>query len=412
MSISFIPVVTEQGSPVWREVRIALGLSVGAALALGLSRFAYGLLLPPMRTDLGWTYVEAGALNTANGAGYIVGALVAASTASRWGMARIFLTGFAVSVLVLFLTAETRSFALLFVLRTLGGISTALTFILGAGLTAAICPAQEPRRRGTLVGLYMAGVGVGILLAGAAIPVLLETGEQRWPAGWAALGLMAAAGFPFAWRAARQVSEPAGGSMARLKAREFRQVAPTLAAYTLFGAGYVGYMTFVIALLRNQGSTSEQMTWFWLTLGLVATVTTLVWGRALGDFHKGRGPALVYTTSMLGTLPLLLSTDPVAMLLSAVLFGGSFLAGPAAMTIVVQRQLPPSSWTAALSLMTVGFASGQTVGPILAGAISDATGRIEEGFWVSAVLLGVAACVSLVQRPPAQETVSLPRDAR
>jgi hypothetical protein len=34
-----------------------------------------GLLLPPMRADLGWTYVEAGALNTANGAGYIVGAL-------------------------------------------------------------------------------------------------------------------------------------------------------------------------------------------------------------------------------------------------------------------------------------------------------------------------------------------------
>jgi hypothetical protein len=30
-----------------------------------------------MRTDLGWSYVQAGALNTANGAGYVVGALVA-----------------------------------------------------------------------------------------------------------------------------------------------------------------------------------------------------------------------------------------------------------------------------------------------------------------------------------------------
>ena len=56
-----------------REVLIALGLSAGAAVALGFSRFAYGLLLPPMRADLGWSYAEAGALNTANGAGYIVG---------------------------------------------------------------------------------------------------------------------------------------------------------------------------------------------------------------------------------------------------------------------------------------------------------------------------------------------------
>ena len=85
-------------SDVWREVFTALGLSTGAAVALGFSRFAYALLLPPMRADLGWTYVEAGALNTANGAGYIVGALVAAWAARRWGTARAFLAGFWVSL--------------------------------------------------------------------------------------------------------------------------------------------------------------------------------------------------------------------------------------------------------------------------------------------------------------------------
>lgn len=399
----FVSVVMERESPVWCEIRIALGLSIGAALALGLSRFAYGLLLPPMRADLGWTYVEAGALNTANGLGYIGGALVAAWAASRWGVARTFLVGFSISVAVLLLTAETRSFALLFAVRTVGGISTAVTFILGAGLTAAICPAEEPRRRGALVGLYVAGVGIGILLPGAAIPVILEAGAQQWPAGWAALGLMGFAGLPIVWWAARQVAEPAGGSAARLKTTELRQVVPTFAAYTLFGAGYVGYMTFIIALLRTQGGSSEQMTWFWLALGLVATVTTLLWGRVLGTFRNGRGPALVYAASMVGMLPVLLSTDPTAMFVSAVLFGGSFLAGPAAMTIVVQRHLPASSWTAAISLMTVGFASGQTVGPVLAGAISDATGKIEASFWLSAILLGVAAGASLLQRPPAPE---------
>jgi MFS family permease len=88
------------------------------------------------------------------------------------------------------------------------------------------------------------------------------------------------------------------------------------------------------------------------------------------------------------------------MFVSAILFGGSFLAGPAAVTIVAQRQLPVSSWTAAISLLTVGFAFGQTVSPILAGAISDATGSIAAGFWVSPVLLGLAACANLLQRPP------------
>src|SRR6516164_2761230 len=121
----------------WREAITALGLSAGAAVALGFSRFAYSLLLPPMRADLGWSYVQAGALNTANGAGYIVGALVAAWAARRWGTGRAFLAGFLVSVLVLLLTAATTSLSVLFALRTVGGISTALTFILGAALAAA-----------------------------------------------------------------------------------------------------------------------------------------------------------------------------------------------------------------------------------------------------------------------------------
>src|SRR5262249_2672582 len=97
------------GNDIWREVLTALGLSIGAAVALGFSRFAYGLLLPPMRADLGWTFAQAGALNTANGAGYIVGALVAAWTAKRWGTSRVFTAGFLVSVLVLLATAAATS---------------------------------------------------------------------------------------------------------------------------------------------------------------------------------------------------------------------------------------------------------------------------------------------------------------
>lgn len=379
----------------------AFGLSAGTAVALGLSRFAYGLLLPPMRADLGWTYVEAGALNTANGAGYVVGALVATWTARRWGTARAFLAGFLASVLVLLATAATTSLSLLVALRTVGGITTALTFILGAGLAVAICPTQDPRRRGTLVGIYVAGVSIGILLAGVAVPIILEAGVHQWPVGWIVLGLMGAAGLPAAWWAARRVTEPVGGGTAMLAWHELRQLAPTFAGYGLFGAGYVGYMTFIIALLQKQGSSSDQVTWFWCVLGLFAAVSTLLWGRALGAFHGGRGPALVFGVTMLGTLPVLVDSGPTAMFVSAILFGGSFLAGPTAITIIAQRQLPASSWTAAISLLTVSFATGQAAGPVLAGAISDATDSIAAGFWVSPVLLGLAACVNLLQRPPA-----------
>ncbi|MFT4100068.1 MAG: YbfB/YjiJ family MFS transporter, partial [Burkholderiaceae bacterium] len=179
----------------------------------------------------------------------------------------------------------------------------------------------------------------------------------------------------------------------------WRQLAPTFAGYSLFGAGYIGYMTFIIALLQAHGGSSAQTIGFWLVLGGVSAVSTFLWGSVLGGCRDGRGAALVFAVSMLGALPVLLSSGPTAMFASAVLFGSSFLAGPAAATIVAQRQLPAASWTAAISLLTVGFALGQTISPIIAGAISDATGSLAAGFWVSPVLLGAAACANLLQRP-------------
>ncbi|MDH0125571.1 YbfB/YjiJ family MFS transporter [Brucella intermedia GD04153] len=70
-------------------VKIGL-LAFGPALGLGIARFAYGLLLPPMRENLDWSYSQAGWMNTIKAIGYIVGAMTAASVARRLGAARTY----------------------------------------------------------------------------------------------------------------------------------------------------------------------------------------------------------------------------------------------------------------------------------------------------------------------------------
>ena len=66
-------------TPIW----VIFGLSMGPAIALGLGRFTYALLLPSMRADLRWSFADSGAMNTANAAGYLIGALVAAHIGRR-----------------------------------------------------------------------------------------------------------------------------------------------------------------------------------------------------------------------------------------------------------------------------------------------------------------------------------------
>ena len=49
-----------------KEWFILLGLLLGVTVTNGFARFAYGLLLPAMQTQMDWNYAQAGWLSTVN----------------------------------------------------------------------------------------------------------------------------------------------------------------------------------------------------------------------------------------------------------------------------------------------------------------------------------------------------------
>src|SRR5438067_5448999 len=140
-----------------------IGLALGPAVALGLARFAYALLLPAMRSDLGWSYAQAGLLNTANAVGYLAGAVGGARLTRRLGTRRAFTAGLAVTTLAIAASAASGNLVVLSLLRAVGGASGAVVFIAGAALTAQLAADGDTGRNPALVlGIYFAGAGAGI----------------------------------------------------------------------------------------------------------------------------------------------------------------------------------------------------------------------------------------------------------
>ena len=381
-----------------REVWVALGLATGAAVALGFSRFAYALLLPAMRDDLGWSYVQAGAMNTANGGGYIFGAAASAFVAQRFGIGRAFLAGMAASALVLLLSGLTADFHTLVALRTFGGAATAFAFILGASLATAV--AASPERASLTVALYIAGASGGVVVSGLVLPPLLAAlGAPGWRAGWLAMGALALTAVVPAGLAVRHVAAAGLRQPGRLPLAVVRRLLPTFASYALFGGGYVSYMTFIIVLVRQAGGGPWATSGYWVLLGLSSIAGTLLWGRLLGAVRAELGPGLVSGALLVGALPVLLWPGLPAAYVSAVLFGGSFMSGPMAITMLVRRLLAPELATAAIAALTVAFALGQALGPIVSGYVSDLTGSIAAGLWVAPLLLAGSAAFAPLQRP-------------
>ena len=389
-----------------RSIVLALALSMGAALSLGITRFSYGLLLLPMRTDLDWSYTLAGAMNTFNALGYLLGAMLAPRLIRRFGPGRLLLGGAALAVVFMGATGFFASTPVLLAQRLLAGLASAWVFVAG-GLLAAHLGLRQRTHGALLLGIYYGGTGVGIALAAWLVPAMLHAAAgvpHGWSWAWWALAVAGAvASAILAW-AVREIAQqpPADGAVPR-DGRPDGPVSPArygwaLAGYGCFGAGYIGYMTFIVALLRQHGIGEWQTTLFYSLLGIACVVSPWVWSRLLAGYRGGQPQALLNGLLGVATLLPVLADSLAVALVSGVLFGGVFLSVVASTTAFVKHNLPQAGWASGIGAFTIVFAAGQIVGPVLAGVLADGPGGLGRGLLVSALVLWTGAALASRQR--------------
>ena len=382
------------------RVLVALALAAGPFVALGLARFAYALLLPPMREELAWTYSQAGVLNTANAVGYLVGALVASQLARRLGTGRAFLLGAALTTLALLLTGTTSVYAVLLAARLLAGLGGAWAFVLGAAIVAEAGAAGTPGRAALMLGLYYAGSGFGMAATGLLVPLVLDqTGGTGWRTGWFALAALGAAATVVAALALPHTRDPRPPTQDQ-RAWSRRSIGWLSASYTCFGLGYIAYLTFVVAYLQEQGVGQRTTAVFWVVLGLAGIVGVLVWARIIGALGGSRAMTVVLLALAAGTLLPVLVPQVWAFFVSGIVVGGSFLSAVTAMTVGVRHVLPQPVWTSGLAFTTIVFGVGQAFGPWLTGVVADRFVDLGAGLVFSAVVLVLGALLALPQREP------------
>jgi predicted MFS family arabinose efflux permease len=392
------PFVTapDQSQPYPHPARLILILSIAPTVGLGIGRFAYALVLPDMRDSLSWSYSAAGFMNTINAVGYLAGALIASPLIKRFGLAPSVIWGTVACVASLALSAISGNFFLLSFARLLAGFAAAAGFVGGGALAATIAQSQ-PMRANFLLSLFYAGPGIGILSSGLIAPYVLQGfgPGSWWIVWWALTALSLVMVVPL-------LLAPLGGeALIDQDARVKFSVAPVLiylVAYFLFGAGYIAYMTFMIAYVRDGGGGASAQATFWGLIGMSAFVTPWVWRRVLALDRGGLATTIILGTNAIGaTLPIF-GHSPLLLAVSALVFGVAFFAVVGSTTAFVRLNYPPAEWPAGIAAMTIAFGIGQTLGPIAVGAITDAVGSLSSALNVSAALLALGALLSAFQR--------------
>ena len=394
-------------------ITTAIALAFGAAIALGMARFAYGLFLPFMVEDLSWSYTVAGSMNMANALGYFIGALCTAYLFRQYRVAHALLASSMVVSLFMGLSALLTSTSGLFVLRTLTGVASAPVFIGGAVLVARL-GSMHPSRSGLLIGIYYGGCGLGIIFSSVLVPGSVEWAQQlnidhSWQPGWWWLGIVGLVLTVLMILPCLAIPTD-NSEQSQRSDSGVRQYLPLVVGYGMFGMGYIGYMTFVVALLKNTGLQSETVNLFYMILGLAVMMSARLWAAALDNYRGGEtlailngllglacllpaGVALFFSTDSIGNIAL------ATIFFSGILFGCCFLSAVAATTAFVKHNLPQEQWIAGITVFTCVFGGGQVLGPLIVGWIADQSNGLAWGLVVSGMVLLAGALIAAFQKP-------------
>ena len=116
-----------------------------------------------------------------------------------------------------------------------------------------------------------------------------------------------------------------------------------LIGYALFGAGYIAYMTFMIAYVRERGRGCCGAGAFWTCIGIGAFAQPWVWGSVMARAQSGRLTALLIAITAIGALIPLLGNSPLVLAISAAVFGNAFFAVVSSTTAFARLNFPPAA---------------------------------------------------------------------
>lgn len=414
---------------------------MGVFAALGFGRFGYSAVLPSMQEALGLSGTAAGSLASWNLLGYTAMAAAGGVMAARWGARRVITAGLALTALGMLFTGMSDNLGGASAARLLTGMGNGMMFVPSIALMASWFRVRQLGLASTIV---PTGSSLAMILVGPVVPrIIAAGGEGGWRLVWyffaAVTALMVVANIIVQRDRPKEAPSPRDSLVydkdappaikAWLK-RSTPGVKTILRSgyawhlgliYFLFGVAFLLYFTFFQKrLTADLGYSGEAAGYFFMVLGVAGLAGGMLWGSVSDRF--GRKTTIALTLFLSGVAAILFAARPTTptLVLSAVLFGSTGVVFPGLMGAACADRFGPTLSPPALGLITILVGVGQTVGPLVGGAMSDAYASLGPSYVFSGVVFFVAAAATLALRgaggrpgaPVDRPLPALPRERR
>ena len=373
------------------NVAILLAGIIALIIGVGVARFVFTSLLPPMLEDY-LTISFAGVLASINYVGYLSGSIFSVFIKDINTKVKFFRFGMFLCFITTLMLGITTSDTIWVISRVLAGFGAAMALVVGSAIVMNKLNIQNKTKA---MGIHFSGIGFSILISDLIVRIVFYF-NGTWQLSWIVLSIFAFVMSFYSMYILSYDNEVKQNSVKHhIDKKLFSPfVVILIMAYFCEGVGMVVQGTFLPDIINSLEGLEGFGSFTWTLVGLAGIPSCIIWMMLAHKYGSVNIIILAMFLQVIGIMISALTNNIYLNLFSGILYGGTFV-GLVALFMNLGGKLAGNNPVMLMGALTTAYGIGQVAAPLYSVALIEHFKTYDYTLYVTAFIVsgGIALLI-------------------
>ena len=373
------------------NVAILLAGIIALIIGVGVARFVFTSLLPPMLEDY-LTISFAGVLASINYVGYLAGSIFSVFIKDINTKVKFFRFGMFLCFITTLMLGVTTSETIWIISRVLAGFGAAMALVVGSAIVMNKLNIQNKTKA---MGIHFSGIGFSILISDLIVRIVFYF-NGTWQFAWVVLAIFAFVMSFYSMYILSYDNEVKQNSVKHhIDKKLFSPfVIILIMAYFCEGVGMVVQGTFLPDIINSLEGLEGFGSFTWTLVGLAGIPSCIIWMMLAHKYGSVNIIILAMFLQVIGIMISALTNNIYLNLFSGILYGGTFI-GLVALFMNLGGKLAGNNPVMLMGALTTAYGIGQVAAPLYSVALIEHFKTYDYTLYVTAFIVsgGIALLI-------------------
>ena len=365
------------------NVAILLAGIIALIIGVGVARFVFTSLLPPMLENY-LTISFAGVLASINYVGYLAGSIFAVFIKDINTKVKFFRFGMFLCFITTLMLGVTTSDTIWVISRILAGFGAAMALVVGSAIVMNKLNIQNKTKA---MGIHFSGIGFSILVSDLIVRVVFYF-NGTWQLSWIVLAIFAFVMSFYSMYILSYDKEVKQNSVKHHIDKSLFSpfVIILIMAYFCEGVGMVVQGTFLPDIINSLEGLEGFGSFTWTLVGLAGIPSCIIWMMLAHKYGSVNIIILAMFLQVIGIMISALTNNVYLNLFSGILYGGTFV-GLVALFMNLGGKLAGNNPVMLMGALTTAYGIGQVTAPLYSVALIEHFKTYDYTLYVTAFIV-------------------------